>query len=300
MKSLKELIKAARKMAEDQTHITESNPKAWYPEITLGATVGQILWVNVDKQLEMVTCWLKVKIVNDYSSKTFRVAFEPLLSAMQPKPVRLDSNFYPDDTLLDNLTGFKHNFGGKTAIFRRDSKTGPRFNLESPINPQIAAHALHVIPSVEHDVCESDGDIAVINRTIFHIGEPVNSYMDKYDCYIRTYNKLSWVEPSDEQPVLENGELGGSDREEAFFRASSTGWQTIIVPTIWVRNKGDYEIFLDFAANWRSSKYGDRITGRVGSFIVAHELKRSGKLITTTSLRASDSVWQPQSRMYVS
>lgn len=283
MRNLKQFMKTAREMAQNWTSDLQSNADVNYPNIKLGVTVGQVLRFNSDHHLEMRDCWMLIEIIKDQSSQTYRVAFRPLLSDLS------HCHYYPDEALLNSLTNPNHNFGSKTIIFRHDSWLDADFHHDFDLYRQIRMRASQVIPSVEHTVCENNGNLVVKERSIFNLSTPIRSYLNDRGCIIREYDQLSWIEPSHDHPVLDTGELGSSDWETLYMQTIETDWETIIVPTIWLKDRVYYECFLDFHANWHTYKSGRRITGKVGNFVVAHWITISNKLMTSTSLRLCDS-----------
>lgn len=279
---LKDLIKRAQNLADNKT-------VAFSGDETIGVTEGQIFWSDSKAHtLEAFPCWLKIRVTYDYSSQQSRVAFSPLPPAPLQKRL-LNFNYYPNSSLLKNIAGFRHHFGGETASFHR--QTDLKFDLGAPLRPQIERYAVEITPGRKHDVCESEGDLVIAGRTVFELGNPTDSYLDRYDCYVTRYDKLSWPEPSNVRPILDNGEEGISDRDALLSMIGHTGYKAVIIPTIWIKNLEEYDCFLNFATNWRQSKCGDRLTGKIGKFVVTHELKH-GQLTTKTSLRISDSCWK--------
>lgn len=242
---------------------------------TFGLTEGQVLRVNQNGMLEMQSCWLEISL--EKCDNAYQLRLCPVLSDGQALFEYIEAS-----ALAQELTAFRHMFGGKTLPLKH-YKYYSRRDLQ---NIETASCVARVIPPVQQDIHEDYGDLAVWNRTIFELGGCKESYLDQYRRYIREYNGIpQFVEPS-----RETDENGNSDFDEASFRHHDTGHNTVIVPTLWIKGKGRYEWFLDFATDWRQSKYGDRVTGKVGNFIVTHELK-NGRLKTWTSLRERDSIF---------
>lgn len=283
MKNLQELLTVAQQMAGNRTAALRSTAKR-YPEVTLGATIGQVLQFNSDHRLEMQTCWLTVKVTPDHHDQTYKVAFQLLLADLA------DRYIYPGTALLDTLTDPNHNIGSRTIIFHRKARENIDFRYEDDLQRQVKKFAIQTIPPVDLLVCEHRGALVIKREfSLLGLGQPASTYLDNRECLVRNYNQPSWGELSVVSPLSSSRE--NEDHNPSHDGAIETGWRTIIIPTIWLKDPEHYECFLDFHANWRTVTSGHRITGKVGPFVVAHWARNDTWLATSTSLRLCDSAW---------
>ncbi len=258
----------------------QDKKKEGYDSAKLALTQGQVLQKDQNGKLKMTPCWLEVKIEHDYMDDEvpYKIAFRPLLPGMY-------IDVYLSVEFLESLTKPYRYFGGKIVRFKHG--VDPQLNINRPIGPQIKSYAARTTPAIEHIIYEgTDGSLVVGYRGLFELDKLKDSSINRFDCYINRYNGLSWIEPSDEPD-----EDGVSDLEMLYYEVAATGTKAVIVPTIWLKEDGSSECLLDFLANWRQSKRGDRVTSKIGKFIITHELTRGDKLMTQTSLRVSDSIW---------
>ena len=260
----------------------------------LGATIGQVLFRDADDYLVVQRCWMALQVCYLPYEKEYVADLLPLCKVNAPHYFHTVLN----EKLLKTLTGARHSFGGETVRFKHNAyPTLSRNESMAAIEQKIKApeNVLNIIPAVQQGVCECDGTLVIMNDTIFNIGTPKASFMDKYDCFIREYDSLAWVEPSNAKTDVDDW----SEREALYNSSVHTNHRAIVVPTIWVKGDGiESECFLSFTGNWQQSKYGDRVSCKVGNFKVTHELQRrgiqsKGQLVTRTSLHQKDSVWQP-------
>lgn len=277
MTGLNALITAARKVAQKWTSEHTRNPKVQHPTASLGATEGQALWLNPAGRLEMLPCWMEIRLANFHGTGEYKIALSPLLPVNKDRPVQFRENVYLDDVLLNDLTGHHHAFGGQTVEFRPGVRTD--FDLDKDIEPQLYSYARNWTTAFEYHIYENGGEMILVGNTTFSLGETIDSYTDEdNDYYISDYDELVFIE------------LDNDEREALLSGATNTGRNAIIVPTVWIKDNGERECFLDFAADWSQNHYGKRVTGRVGKFIVSHEVYND-KLLMQTSLRSAASAF---------
>lgn len=270
---------------------------------TCGITEGQILRL-VNGRLEMQPCWFQIDINADP-----RIVFRPLLPHAE---LRLFTDIILDEDFLNFLSRKIHAVGGRTVRCRNLFHGDTLFNVNhnKPIEPQIRQHEnVFITAGLKQRVFEDfDSSLILASKTFLQLPDPINSGMDRFGCFFKEYRGVPmWSEPSREhelrdpkKPIPEEGiepeefydYFYGSDYEGVAESSCDTGFLATLVPTLWLEDekRGWGEFFLDFAGTWKQSKYGDKVSTRVGKFVLSHQIQH-GKIITKTSLRESDSIF---------
>lgn len=279
LRHLEDFIQYANQIAEKQNLAILKQQATRFPERSLGVTMGQILWKNPKDKLEMLPCWLEIKVARPDYNEPYQVAFAPLISKNIQKPISLNKDVYLSPQLLHTLIDSYRVFGGETIGFKSNSQ--PKFNLSKRLEPQIDAYMLTRILARHHDVCSSNGDMVLVGKEILGLGQASHASINQHNCHLRKYEQFNIA-------ILNNQQIQAYGGRRKLSSSRST-YRTTIVPTIWICNEQDYDCFLDFRTNWRSVHDNNRITGKVGDFIVSHNLNHQNKLITATSLRITAS-----------
>lgn len=267
--NLNSLISNAIQLAQLQNLTLVQDSTCFFSGQSFGATKGQVLWRDRDGKLEMLTCWMEIKVAKTPSGQ-FGVALCPLLPTSYFRPIKLSRNVFLSEDMLNSLTSDRHAFGGDSVEFFEGVQ--PKFRLHESIDDQIQLLTYRSCRAVRHTVFEDHGSLALLGRAFFGINQAKYAYVDQFKCHIRTYDRMVFT------------------KSGAYAESARSPFTVTIVPTIYIQDDRHRECFLDFLSNWRQSKYGDQITGKAGSFLIIHRL-HDGELVTITSLRDRDSAF---------